>query len=152
MRAIPAARLNAVAHQFEANTTFLPIPDQKLVFANYTQQLLQGKIANLVRNATLHDRSLALTDIQTAIIGTNRNEGERQLDHNLDPNGPNRTQAEQYTLQNFVCPAAMEARSRRMVSLPTYRYEYNGNFTNLSPLSWMGACMLEANRAHHCTC
>ncbi|KAF2162947.1 hypothetical protein M409DRAFT_26800 [Zasmidium cellare ATCC 36951] len=122
MRTIPASVLNDIAHQYEANTTFLPIPDQTLVFANYTQQLLQGKIANL-----------------TAIIGTNRNEGERQLDRNLDPNGPNRTQAEQYTIENFVCPAAIEAKSRHAIGLPTYRYEYIGNFTNLSPLSWMGA-------------
>ncbi|KAK4502251.1 hypothetical protein PRZ48_005676 [Zasmidium cellare] len=122
MRAIPASKLNGIAHQYEANTTFLPIPDQKFVFANYTQQLLQGKIANL-----------------TTVIGTNRNEGERQLDRNLDPNGPNRTQAEQYTIENFVCPAAIEANLRHKIHLPTYRYEYNGNFTNLSPLSWMGA-------------
>lgn len=30
-------------------------------------------------------------------------------------------------------------RNRLLAGLTTYRYEYAGNFSNVSPLSWMGA-------------
>lgn len=36
------------------------------------------------------------------------------------------------------CPGVFEARYRNQVNLTTYRYMYNGNFSNVSPLPWMG--------------
>jgi len=34
---------------------------------------------------------------------------------------------------------ADRGRNRNRIGLPTYRYQYAGNFSNVSPVSWMGA-------------
>ncbi|KAG6368558.1 hypothetical protein INS49_002771 [Diaporthe citri] len=37
------------------------------------------------------------------------------------------------------CPVVKEASNRARAGYPTYRYFYEGNFTNISPLPWVGA-------------
>lgn len=39
----------------------------------------------------------------------------------------------------IACPVAAEVKNRNSVGLPTYRYQYGGNFSNISPLPWFGA-------------
>ena len=43
-----------------------------------------------------------------------------------------------YTNIAFICPAELTAKIRHQVGVPTYQYEYIGNFSNISPLPWMG--------------
>lgn len=119
--------------------TFKPIADNTLVFTNYTERLLQGKVVKQVRITVLQPTDQA--DInKPAILGSNRREGERTLDKNLNPNGPNQTLALADTVVGFLCPAQLTAKLRHQINVPTYRYEYKGNFSNISPLPWMGAC------------
>jgi carboxylesterase type B len=37
------------------------------------------------------------------------------------------------------CQVALEVKNRNRGNLPTYRYRYAGNFSNVSPLPWFGA-------------
>ncbi|PCD34332.1 hypothetical protein FGRA07_08650, partial [Fusarium graminearum] len=39
----------------------------------------------------------------------------------------------------IVCPVAAEVENREKYGYPTYRYYYTGNFSNISPLPWIGA-------------
>lgn len=55
------------------------------------------------------------------------------------PSGPDPALAEAALLQTFFCPATESSRLRQKAGLPTYRYEYAGNWTNLSPTPWLGA-------------
>jgi carboxylesterase type B len=97
-------------------------------------------------------RSFAYTNNKKpAIIGTNRDEGVSLVA--FDPNGPNMTNADIVTLGTFLCPAVqttaylsfqtsiisgtdMPGRNRYAVSVPTFRYLYAGNFSNISPRPW----------------
>jgi carboxylesterase type B len=63
------------------------------------------------------------------------------------------TNANYVTLSHFTCPAVQttkyflslyvnssnSCRNRYALSVPTYRYLYAGNFTNISPRPWEGA-------------
>jgi carboxylesterase type B len=54
------------------------------------------------------------------------------------PEGPGE-QALAGATKIISCLVASEAKNRRLGDLPTYRYEYAGNFSNISPLIWFGA-------------
>ena len=51
---------------------------------------------------------------------------------------PNAT-LELESTQSSRCPGVFEAHLRNHLGLTTYRYMYAGNFSNISPLPWMGA-------------
>jgi hypothetical protein len=71
------------------------------------------------------------------------------------PSGPGSAALFSTTESIIACPVAREikygkimlvdkitsniSRARNLVGLPTYRYQYAGNFSNLSPVGWMGA-------------
>ncbi|KXL49856.1 hypothetical protein M433DRAFT_148942 [Acidomyces richmondensis BFW] len=42
-------------------------------------------------------------------------------------------------LSIFFCPATESVRVRQQTYHVTFRYEYGGNFSNISPEPWMGA-------------
>ena len=59
-----------------------------------------------------------------------------------DPYGTwslNSTLAEETTLSSFQCPAATSSMLREAAGRTTYRWQYAGNFSNVSPLPWQGA-------------
>lgn len=39
----------------------------------------------------------------------------------------------------IACPVSAEVKNRNSANLTTYRYQYAGNFSNISPLPWFGA-------------
>ncbi|KAJ9635538.1 hypothetical protein H2199_008541 [Coniosporium tulheliwenetii] len=109
MRGVPAQTLEQFVGTYQGSgatpgITFAPIADGKVVFDNYTERALEGKLAKV-----------------PAIIGTNSEDGVPFAPYN--PSGPNQTIAQQALLTGRT----------------TYRYEYRGNFTNISPRPWMGA-------------
>ncbi len=69
------------------------------------------------------------------------------------PQGVNAANANYVTLSRFICPAVQTTRyfltlyisssnicrNRYALNVPTYRYLYAGNFTNISPRPWEGA-------------
>jgi carboxylesterase type B len=71
------------------------------------------------------------------IIGSNANEGAGFT--SFTPNGPGSATLFNITENVIACPVASEVKNRNNGGLVTYRYQYAGNFTNISPLPWFGA-------------
>ncbi|EXJ74859.1 uncharacterized protein A1O5_01555 [Cladophialophora psammophila CBS 110553] len=118
--------VNFVGRRSDNATTpalsFVPIPDDKVIFSNYTERYARGLIANV-----------------PAIVGTASDEGTVLVPFTNLTAGPNQTLADEATLGYFVCPAHNSSKLRTEAGLLTYRYEFAGNFSNLSPLPWLGA-------------
>ncbi|KAL2813067.1 Alpha/Beta hydrolase protein [Aspergillus cavernicola] len=124
VRKVPAQTLENALSYYSGNDTspslsFKPVVDEKTGFLNWTQRILDGKIART-----------------PMIIGSNSNEGAGFV--SFTPEGPGQ-QALDTATKIISCPVAAESKSRNLGNLPTYRYEYAGTFTNISPLPWFGA-------------
>ena len=98
---------------------FDPVPDDKIVFTNYTQRYEQNKVSQ-----------------RPAIFSNTEEEGNSLVTYHRS--GINETAARELTLGGFLCPSAETSRLRTQAGLTTYRYEYSGVFDNVSPLPWMG--------------
>lgn len=97
--------------------------DNKYVFANYTERYLNGQVAQLPK-----------------IIETTAREASALVPypvHNASA-GPSPQLITSQTLVT-VCTAHNTSVLRNEVGLPTYRYEWAGNFSNIAPVSWLGA-------------
>jgi acetylcholinesterase len=73
------------------------------------------------------------------ILGSNANEGASFTTYNAT--NPNLTDIAARTNSMFTCPASKASALRTSSPNPasTFRYQYAGNFSNVSPLWWMGA-------------
>ncbi|PWY90233.1 carboxylesterase, type B [Aspergillus heteromorphus CBS 117.55] len=96
--------------------TFAPFIDDKVVFNNYTARYLGGHLSS-----------------KPALFGSNLNEGT------ILAGGQDDAMAEAITLSGFQCPVPYSTRYRQSLGLTTYRYQYRGNFTNISPSPGLGA-------------
>ncbi|KAF9869635.1 carboxylesterase [Colletotrichum karsti] len=101
-------------------TAFRPVADDVTAFTNISQRLVDGKFADV-----------------PYITGSNSNEGA-SLGSTYDPNGMVPGQYEN-GLRSINCPVSQEVANREAAGLTTYYYEYAGNFSNISPLPWLGA-------------
>ncbi|KAK2629743.1 hypothetical protein QTJ16_000563 [Diplocarpon rosae] len=99
---------------------FTPFPDNKTAFSNTTDRAVRGLLAKI-----------------PAILGSNTNEGAGFVTYT--PEGPGAETLLALTQSIIACPVARDVRNRNLIGLPTYRYQYAGNFSNLSPAPWMGA-------------
>ncbi|KAH7318195.1 acetylcholinesterase [Stachybotrys elegans] len=100
---------------------FTPVEDNRTIFPDWTARALAGEIARL-----------------PALIGTTAEDGVPFAPYN--PDGVDTDIADMYTMFLFFCPSFQAARNRiAALTGPVYRYIYSGNFTNISPRSWMGA-------------
>ena len=115
-------KIISTAGPYIANNSvaFYPKPDEKVIFQNYTSRYLQGKFSN-----------------RPAIFSTAEMEGNAVAP--FHPEGVDHEAAVMATRQLFLCPATLTTRLRTQAGLQTYRYLYSGNFSNISPLAWMGA-------------
>ncbi|KAK9343385.1 Alpha/Beta hydrolase protein [Lipomyces starkeyi] len=104
--------------------SFVAIPDEVVVFSNYTQRMIDGQFSTA-----------------PAIFGSNELDGVSLVSLPADPYtmGPNMTAAEDTLLDIIFCPDMTTADLRTKAGRTTFRYQYQGNFTNNSPLFWMGA-------------
>jgi carboxylesterase type B len=121
LRALPARTVEDLVTS--SGLSFFPVPDERVVFANYTDRAAQGLLSPV-----------------PALIGTNSHEGAALVAY--DPAGINETAAELVTLSAFFCPAletTLERLSSGVEAATTHRYYYSGNFSNVSPRPWMGA-------------
>jgi acetylcholinesterase len=114
MRNVPIATLeNALASDGTSRTTrlkFEPLPDNITYFSNYTARGLAGMFANLVSHCCgEYKLTTGLTLNLTAIIGTNRDEGESLTDSSASAIAPNQTEAEYVTLGGMLCPSVQTA-------------------------------------------
>jgi acetylcholinesterase len=100
---------------------FLPIVDNAVVFQNYTDRYAMNAISSV-----------------PALIGTNLHEYNEGIPNPLSPTF-NQSDSDRDTNEIFLCTAARTSQSRQNHSLTTYRYRYDGNFSNISPPSYPGA-------------
>ncbi|KAI0481337.1 Alpha/Beta hydrolase protein [Xylariaceae sp. FL0804] len=126
----PAAQLDCVRRVdtaaiegFASNLTGVswgPGADNVTVFADYAERAARGLVAPLPK-----------------IIGNNAREGDGF--GNWTAQG-GISEADLVTASAIiVCPTVEEIQIRLNNSLPTYRYYYSGNFSNITPLPWIGA-------------
>ncbi|KAL4959611.1 carboxylesterase [Aspergillus stella-maris] len=108
---------------------FTPVPDNKTVFANYTQRFLEKKYSSI-----------------PTILSNCANEGSAVYPAGpvleaYFQNGtwPDQTYINTITLQNFVCPTADTTRNRINMGAPTYRYQYAANITTVPAFPFLGA-------------
>ncbi|KAK4234583.1 Alpha/Beta hydrolase protein [Achaetomium macrosporum] len=131
MRQVPMSLIQNFIGQYRDNGTttpslppFKPIPDERTVFFNYTLRALQN-----------------LTPQIPALVSTTANEQSSLTRYPLSniTLGPYQPSVDDETVSVFVCLASNTTRSRTAQRLTTYRYEYAGNFSSVTPLGWMGA-------------
>ncbi|KAH8195811.1 hypothetical protein TruAng_010024 [Truncatella angustata] len=125
MRKVDAYAIEEFLHSYTDNGTepavsFAPVIDEKTVFSDFEARALNGSVAAL-----------------PTILGSNRDDGVPFVPY--DPDGVNATLAFAVTLQYFFCPAYKSANNRIAAGAPVFRYEFSGNFSNVSPRPWMGA-------------
>ncbi|KAH8694081.1 para-nitrobenzyl esterase [Talaromyces proteolyticus] len=72
------------------------------------------------------------------LTGSNSNEFA-QLTILSDGQSPNLTEIRDQTIEEWQCPIIKTINYRRQAGALTYRWYYEGNFTNISPQPWMGA-------------
>ncbi|KAK0753008.1 carboxylesterase [Schizothecium vesticola] len=105
--------------------TFKPAMDGRVVFGDYK-----------VRGA--EEGGLARVP---ALVGTTSNEGASMVKYpagNLTE-GPWQKTIDGSTVGVFVCLASNTTAVRGKSGRTTYRYEYAGNFSSVTPFGWMGA-------------
>ncbi|KAK9772574.1 putative Carboxylesterase type B domain-containing protein [Seiridium cardinale] len=88
------------------------IPDERYIFSNETDRYVQGKVA---RGPAI--KSNAATEIPT--------------DGNLT--------ASISSAKAWTCANYQDSVLRQTIGLDTYRYFWGGNFSNISPVPWLGA-------------
>ncbi|KAH6842487.1 Alpha/Beta hydrolase protein [Chaetomium sp. MPI-CAGE-AT-0009] len=132
MRQVPVTLLQNIIGAHHDNGTahppvFKPLPDNKLVFFNYTHRALQDSGRRAPRIPVL--------------LGTTSNEQASLTDYPLTniTAGPWQAKVDRETVEVFVCLASNTTRARGVLGRTTYRYEYAGNFSSLAVLPWMGA-------------
>jgi hypothetical protein len=129
MRRVPIERIqnlvgqtvdtgNAPALSFETSI------DNVTLFSDYVELYLQKKVSPI-----------------PAIIGNCANEGVGLVDYPVGHVllGPSQASMTEQTFSGKLCPAANSSYYRLKAGVSTYRYQYAGNFSNISPLRWMGA-------------
>ncbi|KAI9711229.1 MAG: hypothetical protein M1820_002216 [Bogoriella megaspora] len=125
LKKVPQADIEAFLKSYgDARTSpglsFNQVVDNRTKFANYTARALAGNFTK-----------------KPGIIGTNADEGRSLITFN--PDSVNISAANQNTLNTFLCPADVTTTNRYAVGVPTHRYLYGGNFSNIAPRAWEGA-------------
>ncbi|PYI04623.1 carboxylesterase [Aspergillus sclerotiicarbonarius CBS 121057] len=129
MRQVSVNRIeNFVGQYADSGTTpslvFTPIADGKIVFSDYPSRAENGLIANtpaIMSNCANEAAALYTYPSTNATAG---------------PWQPGVNAA---TLKDWLCVTANTSIVRCNAGRKTYRYQYAGNFTNVSPFHWMGA-------------
>ncbi|KAK0708045.1 Alpha/Beta hydrolase protein [Lasiosphaeris hirsuta] len=129
MRQVPMPLLQNFIGQYKDNATrplltFKPAPDERVVFFNYTTRDIDGHLPAI-----------------PALVSTTSNEVATLSAYPLKnvTEGPYQPPIDAGTVGIFVCLASNTTVSRARKGLTTYRYEYAGNFSSVTPLAWMGA-------------
>ncbi|KAJ7709369.1 Alpha/Beta hydrolase protein [Mycena metata] len=117
LRGVPWQDIEALLGANLTIPNFLPIPDERVVFANYTARYAAGEVARV-----------------PALIGTNQHELDAVLAH-----APGADINDTLANATFLCTAATTSLLREAQGLTTFRYRYDGDFANISPVNFSGA-------------
>ncbi|KAH7233120.1 Alpha/Beta hydrolase protein [Fusarium tricinctum] len=118
MQKVDASVLQKVYSE-TSTISFTPVGDNATAFSNTTDRLARGLVTKV-----------------PWIFGNNANEGAGFGAYNESGQSAAQTAI---GLNAIVCPVAAEVSARAKYGYPTYRYYYTGNFSNISPLPWIGA-------------
>ncbi|KAH7192829.1 Alpha/Beta hydrolase protein [Fusarium flagelliforme] len=118
MQKVDASTLQKVYSE-TTGVSFTPVGDNVTAFSNTTDRLARGLVTRV-----------------PWIFGNNANEGAGFGAYNESGQSAAQTAI---GLNAIVCPVAAEVSARAKYGYPTYRYYYTGNFSNISPLPWIGA-------------
>ncbi|KAJ7448494.1 Alpha/Beta hydrolase protein [Mycena latifolia] len=121
LRGVPWEAIEALLAA-NATLSFLPVPDEHIVFANYTARYGTGALARV-----------------PAIIGTNQHELNALVQHGVPGQPVNQSAVDATADGAFLCKAAATAALRQAQGLTTYRFRYDGDFANISPPEFPGA-------------
>ncbi|KAI0020882.1 Alpha/Beta hydrolase protein [Xylariomycetidae sp. FL0641] len=119
MKDVDAKTLQAL-YSNTSGVSFGPAADNVTIFADTTARAERGLVAQV-----------------PAIVGTNAREGASFVAWSYE-DGVNETEVRQGG-SVIVCPTVEEINRRVDNGLATYRYLYSGNFSNVTPLPWIGA-------------
>ncbi|KAI8944895.1 carboxylesterase [Xylaria longipes] len=129
MEQVPATLISNFAGHYGDNRTkpslfFRPTADNKMIYKNYTERGLKGLISRI-----------------PALVSVTSNEQSSLIEYPLSNliGGPDKTAVDKGTLSDFICPAYNTSNVRAENNLTTYRYQYVGNYSNITPYPWMGA-------------
>lgn len=129
MRQVPSTMIQNFVGQYQDSgatpgLSFGPIADEKVIFSNYPARAKAGYIAKI-----------------PAIISNCANEEATLYTYPVNnvTAGPYLPAVNAATLSSWICVSANTSSLRQAAGLETYRYQNAGNFSNLSPLWWMGA-------------
>ena len=132
MRQVPAGLLTNILGDYAANGTkprlnFQGVKDDKVYYGNYTTRAAKGLLAKI-----------------PAIISTTANEQSSLAEYPLRnlTDGPWQEAVTNGTINTFVCPALNTTAWRSRHGLNTYRYQFAGTISALTPLAWMGEFLL----------
>ncbi|KAK2761279.1 hypothetical protein FQN54_001801 [Arachnomyces sp. PD_36] len=115
---------NSSTNANQAHLSFATVPDERVIFSNYTTRYTSGMVSKV-----------------PVIYSSVANEAGTLSPFPVDDpaKGINQTAANEMTLGFAICPGWQSSVLRHSIGLPTYRYQYAGNWTNQDPLPWMGA-------------
>ncbi|KAJ6082854.1 hypothetical protein N7467_006989 [Penicillium canescens] len=120
MRRVPATKIVEARTQGNYNYNFYPIVDNRTVFSDYAARARKGKVALLPTLAGINEHEFS------AIVP-------------LSQESVNETDIYENVQKAFNCPLQETVKMRLDRNVPTWRYLYRGNFTSLSPTTWLGA-------------
>ncbi|PFH49723.1 hypothetical protein AMATHDRAFT_147073 [Amanita thiersii Skay4041] len=119
MKAVPTKKLeNAV---IDSNTTFRPLADNITIF---TDTAARGAAGNFLRVPLLGGTTAQEGDIFVLV--------SELLELGIAIPGVTQTASEFTTLTLFSCPASFTAKSRADATVPTWRYQYQAIFPDIS--------------------
>ncbi|KAJ7927057.1 Alpha/Beta hydrolase protein [Mycena leptocephala] len=117
------------AAQIECMRAIPAIPDERIVFADYTARYAAGAFARV-----------------PALIGTNQHE-LNALGSQVPGMPLNQTALDIIGNQTFLCTAAATSKLRQAHGLTTFRYQYDGDFANISPPEFLARTMPRSCRS-----
>jgi carboxylesterase type B len=105
----------------DSTLSFIPVVDNVLLFENFTQRYEMGALSHI-----------------PAFIGSNLHEFNEGAPNVLSETF-NQSVSDAKTDAVFLCTAAQTSKLRQTQGRITYRYRFDGNFSNISPSAYPGA-------------
>ena len=118
--------------------SFVAIADNVTAFSNYTERLIAGNYSKVPAIYGFNDIDgttlISMPTVWKYLVPLN---STIAIEETLPP--PNNTAAVIEFTSSQHCPVVATSDFRTQGGRITYRYQYQGNWTNISPLDWMGA-------------